>query len=211
MQILLVDDHHLFRDTLEALLKDSFDDADVLHAANLSEAVEAAKRANALDAVLLDLRMPGMNGLAGLGAIRQLCPDVPVVILSGDEHPETVRASLQAGAAGFIPKTMHGAAMLNALRLVLSGARFIPDLTLSAGDPLGGTAVSGREPASGLTRREREIMQHLIKGLQNKEIAKRLDIECITVALHLRSIYRKLNVLNRTQAVRLAMQLGWDD
>jgi DNA-binding NarL/FixJ family response regulator len=189
-------------------LKDSFDDADVLHAANLSEAVAVAKDASALDAVLLDLRMPGMNGLAGLSAIRQQCPGVPVVILSGDEHPDTARASLQAGAAGFIPKTMHGAAMINALRLVLSGARYIPDLTLSPADATEGKAA-GREQAAELTRREREILRHLVKGLQNKEIAGQLDIESITVALHLRSIYKKLNVSNRTQAVRLAMQLGW--
>jgi len=210
MQILLVDDHHLFRDTLEALLKDSFDDADVLHAANLSEAVDVAKKAKTLDAVLLDLRMPGMNGLAGLSAMRHECPDVPVVILSGYEHPDTARASLQAGAAGFIPKTMHGAAMLSALRLVLSGVRYVPDLTLSGGDLQKGDAASGGELATGLTPREREILRHLMKGLQNKEIARLLDIECVTVSLHLRSVYRKFNVSNRTQAVRLAMQLGWE-
>jgi DNA-binding NarL/FixJ family response regulator len=209
MQILLADDHHLVRDTLEALLKDSFDDADVLHAASLSEAVAVAKKVKDLDAVLLDLRMPGMNGLAGLSAIRHECPDVPVVILSGDEHPDTVRASLQAGAAGFIPKTMHGAAMLNALRLVLSGARYIPDLTLSFSDAQEGDQASPPGQTVGLTRREREILRHLTTGLQNKEIARQLGIESVTVSLHLRSIYKKLNVSNRTQAVRLAMELGW--
>jgi two-component system nitrate/nitrite response regulator NarL len=209
MHLLIADDHHLLRDTLEALLRDMFDDINVLHAASLSEAVEAARKANALDLVLLDLKMPGMNGLMGIAALRSQCPNVPVVIISGDEHPDTVRAALQAGAAGFIPKTMHGRPMLNALQLVLSGARYVPDLTLES-NSRSSTSLPASDGAEGLTRREREVMSLLTKGLANKEIARRLEIEPVTVSLHLRSIYRKLQVSNRTQAVRLAMQLGWD-
>jgi two-component system nitrate/nitrite response regulator NarL len=209
MRILIADDHDLVRDTIEEFLKRLGDETEVLQAATLPEAMTlVARQEDRLDMILLDLRMPGMNGLAGLTAMRQKCPDVPVVILSGDVNPDVVRGALQAGAAGFIPKTMRGAAMLNAIRLVQSGGRYVPDLIVT-----NGTANlledAGRNPKN-LTPRERQVLGQLVKGLSNKEIGRALSIEEITVALHLRSIYRKLEVSTRTQAVRIALQLGWD-
>ncbi len=210
MQVILADDHDLVRDTLEAFLKRLGDDVRVLHAANLPQAVELAREAGELQLILLDLRMPGMNGLAGLKTMRTERPEVPVVILSGEVNSDTVRGALQAGAAGFIPKTMRATAMLNALRLVLSGERYVPDLLLTeATTPAGGAPAPGSRLDS-LTPRERQVVGELVKGLSNREIARNLSIEEVTVALHLRSIYRKLDVESRTQAVRLALQLGWE-
>lgn len=209
MRILLADDHDLVRDTIEEFLKRLDQDLTVLHAATLPQALEQARKADDLDLVLLDLRMPGMNGLAGLKTMQAARPGVPIVVLSGETQPDTIRSALQAGAAGFLPKTMRGTAMLTALRLVLAGERYIPDIMLA--DPAAGSPEAPGSDAvlAAITPREREVMGLLVQGLPNKEIGRRLNIEVVTVALHLRSIYRKLGVTSRTQAVRMALQQGW--
>jgi two-component system nitrate/nitrite response regulator NarL len=209
MRILLADDHDLIRDTIEEFLKRLDQDLQVLHAATLSQALDVIRKAEALDLVLLDLKMPGMNGLAGMKSVQAARAGVPIVILSGETNPDVIRNALQAGAAGFLPKTMRGTAMLNALRLILAGERYVPDI-LVGGQPVSAEEAASAGPApTSLTQREREVMGLLVQGLSNKEIGHRLGIEVVTVALHLRSIYRKLGVASRTQAVRLALEQGW--
>ena len=208
MRILLADDHDLIRDTIEEFLKRLDKDLHVLHASTLPQALDVIGKADALDLVLLDLRMPGMNGLAGLKSVQAARAGVPIVILSGETNPDTIRNALQAGAAGFLPKTMRGTAMLTALRLILAGERYVPDLLVAEQPTSSENGAGGAAPAA-LTPREREVMGLLVQGLSNKEIGHRLGIEVVTVALHLRSIYRKLSVTSRTQAVRLAMEQGW--
>jgi DNA-binding NarL/FixJ family response regulator len=211
MKILLADDHNLVRDTIARFLGQLSSDIQVLHAATLPQALEIARRGEPLDLIILDLNMPGMNGLAGLKGMQGARPGVPVVILSGEVDPHTIRSALEAGAAGFLPKTMRGAAMLGALRLIVSGERYVPDIVLStdAGMSEGRPSTSGVFGA--LTPRERDVLSLLVEGLPNKEIAQRLNVEIVTVALHLRSIYRKLGVENRTQAARRALKEGWED
>jgi DNA-binding NarL/FixJ family response regulator len=148
-----------------------------------------------------------MNGLAGLRVMREARPEVPVMLMSGDADPETMRDALQAGAAGFIPKTMRAAPMLSALRLVLSGGRYIPEQVIQETGQSPPRQVPGFEA---LTLRELDVLRQLIKGHTNKEIGRELQLGEVTVGLHLRSIYRKLGVKNRTQAVRLALRQGWD-
>jgi DNA-binding NarL/FixJ family response regulator len=209
MRILLADDHDLIRDTVEEFLKRLTDDLQVLHAATLPQALDVLRKAGDLDLVLLDLRMPGMNGLAGLKILRAESGHAPIVILSAETDPETIRSALQAGAAGFVPKTTRGTTMLNALRLVLAGERYVPDILLAEPAPQVDTTSEGGQILGRLTRREREVMRLLVEGLPNKEIGRRLKIEVVTVALHLRSIYRKLGVTSRTQAVRMALERRW--
>jgi DNA-binding NarL/FixJ family response regulator len=215
MRILLADDHDLLRDTLEVFLQRLDPKVQVMHARSFPDALDQAQRAPNLDLILLDLRMPGMNGLTGLEVMRQRYPSVPVVLMSGEVNRDTVFSALGAGAAGFIPKVMGGKAMLNALQLVLSGERYVPDIVLSSAQPwqeeeLTRGGGGSTNPLSKLSRRERDVMNLLTKGNSNKEIAKELQIEAVTVALHLSSIYRKLGVTNRTQAVKTAMQHGWE-
>ena len=212
MRILLADDHDLLRDTLEVFLQRLDSKVQVFHARSFPDALEQASRAASLDLILLDLRMPGMNGLAGLEVLRKRHPTVPVVVMSGEVSRDVVFNALGAGAAGFIPKVMGGKAMLNALQLILAGERYVPDLVLTSGQSweAEGAGPGTGSPLGKLSRRERDVMSLLTKGHSNKEIAKELQIEAVTVALHLSSIYRKLGVTNRTQAVRLAMQHGWD-
>lgn len=213
MHILLADDHDLLRDTLEVFLQRLDPDLQVLHARSFPDALEQAARATAIDLILLDLRMPGMNGLTGLEVMRRRYPQIPVVLMSGEVNRDLVFSALGAGAAGFIPKAMGGKAMLSALRLVLSGERYVPDVVLAPGQPsndVESSCAAPGNPLAKLSRRERDVMSLLTKGKANKEIAKELQIEAVTVALHLSSIYRKLGVTNRTQAVTVAMQHGWE-
>jgi DNA-binding NarL/FixJ family response regulator len=206
LRIVIADDHALVRELLERQIRD-LGDVEVLHAGTLQQVLELLAGAGRLDLILLDLRMPGMNGFAGLQAVRQARPDVPVAMLSGQVDPLTIRAALQAGAAGYLPKTMRAAGMLNALRLILAGERYVPDTALAPGEMIPPAAESG---GAELSRREQDVIKLLMRGQTNKEIARGLNIEEVTVALHLRSIYRKLNVRNRTQAVRVLLERGWE-
>ena len=207
MRLLVADDHDLIRDMIAALAKQMAAGAVVFHAGNFPEALELARTTDRLSLVLLDLRMPGMNGLAGLKTMRETQPDVPVVIISAEDDAETVMDALRAGAAGFIPKTMRAPAVLNALRLVLSGGRYIPEQVMQSGSEQPSRQAPGFEA---LTARELDVLRELVKGHSNKEIGHALDLGEVTIGLHLRSIYRKLGVKSRTQAVRLAIRQGWD-
>src|SRR4029453_3614773 len=110
-----------------------------------------------------DLRMPGMNGFAGLQAVRQRRPDGPVAILSGQIDPQTIREALQAGAAGYLPKTMRAAGMLNALRLILDGERYVPESALTA--PAAGDRTTGG--GAEFSKRERDVIKLLMLGHTN--------------------------------------------
>ncbi len=213
MQILVADDHKLVRDGLRPFLGELDPDAEILDASTLDEALLALDQAPRLGLVLLDLMMPGMNGLTGLERVRAKCPNVPVVIVSGFSSRDHVVAAVQAGAAGFIPKTVSGTALVNALRLVLSGEQYLPSSTFFE-DPQQPPTTTGRPagvpaPFDKLSRREAEILALLVEGRTNKEIAIALDLQEITIKVHLRNVYRKIGAANRAQAVRIAMSSGW--
>lgn len=217
MQILVADDHKLVRDGLKPFLLELAPDAEILDAANMDEAMAASEGKTNLGLILLDLMMPGMDGLKGLALLKTKFPKVPVVIVSGFSSRDHVVAAVQAGAAGFIPKTVSGTAMVNALRLVLSGEKYLPSSTFFD-DPanqmsmpsMGAPRVVGTPPPfDKLSRREAEILSLLVEGRTNKEIAIALDLQEITIKVHLRNVYRKIGAANRAQAVRIAMSSGW--
>jgi DNA-binding NarL/FixJ family response regulator len=218
MLILLADDHKLVRDGLKPFLRELSADAEIRDAATLEEALAQLERDHMPDLVLLDLMMPGMDGLSGLAQIRARLPGVPVVIVSGYSSRDHVMAAVQAGAAGFIPKTVGGAAMVNALRLVLSGETYLPSSSFFESVPP--EPVPAPPPSTGpkvvpppfdrLSRREGEILAQLVEGRTNKEIALALNLQEITIKVHLRNVYRKIGAANRAQAVRIALQSGWD-
>jgi len=207
MQILVADDHNLVRDGLKPFLHELAPDATILDAANFDEALAHAKVSDGLGLVLLDLKMPGMNGLQGVEIMRRTVPGIPVVILSGHVERDEVLAAVRAGVGGYIPKTISGSALINALRLVMAGESYLPPSIL-----LDNSSSERKIPASPLatlSAREREILGYLIEGQTNKEIARRLDLQEITIKIHLRTVYRKIGAVNRAQAVRIALSNGW--
>jgi two-component system, NarL family, nitrate/nitrite response regulator NarL len=223
MHILLADDHDLVRDGIKFLLSTLGEGVTFSEARSFPEAFEHASAIDGLGLIILDLYMPGMNGLAGLAAMRKRRPDVPIVILSASVRKADALSAIDQGAAGYIPKTLGGTAMVRALQLVLAGETFLPSFILrdddgssAGGGPLypdaGGcqSPYPADNPLKTLTKREREVLALLVRAHSNKEIAKRLDLQEITVKVHLKNVFRKLGALNRTEAVRIAMQLGWD-
>ncbi len=207
MRLLIADDHDLVRDGLRLLLEKLESDVTVLESEDFPGALELAERNQDLDLVILDLNMPGMNGLAGVESFRSKFPDVPTLVISGHYLRRDALEALQRGAAGFMPKNMPSKAMLNAFRLVLSGEKFIPSEILSD-DRLNSNATPA-PPSRPLTAREQDVLAGLLEGHTNKQIGRGLGIEEITVKIYLSRVYRKLGAKKRAQAVRIALESGW--
>jgi DNA-binding NarL/FixJ family response regulator len=205
MKILVCDDHALFREGLELVLAQ-------LDAAVQLESVESAELALArvaaddtLELVLLDLQLPGMGGFAALEALRRDHPSVPVVVLSASESPADVRAALERGASGFIPKSTRGSVLLSALRLVLAGGIYVPPLMMDA------VAAVAPVRTTSLTGRQVEVLRLLARGLTNREIADVLHIAEGTVKTHVMHVYETLDVTNRTEAAMRMHELGLEE
>ncbi|MEI6558921.1 MAG: response regulator transcription factor [Rhodospirillaceae bacterium] len=211
LEILVADDHKLLREGLKPFLRELGEDVLIHEAATFKETQDAAAVATDLRVIMLDLSMPGMNGMRGVETLRSEHPDVPLVILSGDSRRETVLGAVQAGASGFISKTVSGAAMVNALRLVLSGETYLPSSAIAEDDYAAGPESGnggGRAPSllEGLSPRDREILALVVEGLTNKEIGRRIGLQEVTIKAHLRSLYRRIGAANRAQAVRITLQ-----
>ena len=213
--VVIADDHRMVREALVPFIRRIGDKVTVLEAGTLDEVLEAIEKAGHVDLVILDLYMPGMNGPGGLRKLRELRPETPVAVLSGSVNAQDIEGVLDAGAAGYLPKTMIGAAFVNALSLVLNGERFVPSefyLGLRDRGPnmIASEGESGDDRAPvGLTSRQWAVLRELVGGRSNKEIAKILGIEEITVKVHLQAVFKRLQVSNRTQAATYAMQRGW--
>lgn len=216
MRVLIADDHPLVTDALTGYLKQINPDAEVVAAQTLDQALERLAEEASIDLVVLDLYMPGMQGLEGLTTVRSRYPDIPVVMISGIADRRQIMEALERGAVGFIPKELASAALIKALELVLAGEIYVPS-TLIPGrglreDSAGygrAAAVEEGSPFSELTARERQVLALLLKGYSNKQIAQELGTKEITAAFHLRGVFRKLGVSNRTQAAAVAFRSGW--
>jgi len=211
MHILLVDDHKLFREGMRYVLEDglaseiSSEENLLLYEANDSgSALECIKNNPQIDLVLLDLKIPGNEGMSTLKSVVSHFPLIPVVILSASQSRSDIKSALDCGAMGFIPKDSSSSAVINAIRLVLSGNIYLPpvfmqDMTFN-NDKLSMT--------SALTERQIDVISLMAKGKSNKEIANDLELAEATVKMHITNIMRTLEVNNRTQAVVKAERLG---
>ncbi|HLN23473.1 MAG TPA: response regulator transcription factor [Patescibacteria group bacterium] len=203
--MIIADDHVMFREGMRPFLERLAPEVEILEAGSLAEVMGHLGTGGAVGLVVLDLKMPGMVGSAGIRKIKDAHPPVPIVILSAVVDRLQVVESINSGASGFIPKRLSGAAMLSALQLVLAGERFVPYLALATDDEDGGGETPMPKHSANLsmlTRREKEILTLLKDGLSNKTIAGRLTVSEVTVKSHLCSIFRKMGVQNRVQAIR---------
>lgn len=197
-RIVVADDHPLFRAALRSAVDKAAPGAEVLECASLAEA-RAAMVAGPVDLLLLDLKLSDSEGMAGLAAVRAEQPAVPVAVVSASEDAPVVRHALGLGAAGFIPKSSSLPQMVEAIAAILAGDSWAPDVP-EADDDLAGRVAS-------LTPSQLRILEGLKAGRLNKQIAFDLGVSEATIKAHLTSVFRKLGVHNRTQAVILAKSL----
>jgi DNA-binding NarL/FixJ family response regulator len=223
MKFLLVDDHTLIREALRGVLNQLDGGATILEASRWSDAARLLEEHPDLALVLLDLGLPDRKGFAALEEARARHPKIPIVILSGTCDRDHVEKALNLGAVGFIPKSGEREVMLSALRLVFSGGVYIPPEILSRPETSNGlahsTAAGGRRPDGsppavpadlGLTARQIDVLALMMRGKSNKAICRILNLAEPTVKNHVTAILKALKASNRTEAVVLVGELGWE-
>lgn len=209
VRILIVDDHRLFRESLILLLREYRAEVFPIQAASLDEALAALDAYPDTDLILLDLALPGVDGMTGLPRLREAAPTVPIMVLSATADQNTVRNALNYGAVGYLHKSVGTQEMRHAMDLVFSGEVYVPlDLLCSNAAPVPEAAIAATgaliEARSLLTPRQQEVLALLAEGLPNKLIARRMQLSEATVKIHVSAILRTLGAKNRTDAVRLA-------
>lgn len=200
-RIVVADDHPLFRAALKSAVEKAAPGAVIAECASLAE-VQARLTEETTDLLLLDLKLSDSEGMAGLSRIRAEYPAVPVAVVSASEEPPTVRRALALGASGFIPKSAGLPEMVAAIAAMLEGETWAPEV----GPPAAEEADLEARIAS-LTPSQLRILEGLKAGRLNKQIAFDLGVTEATIKAHLTSVFRKLGVQNRTQAVILAQSL----
>jgi DNA-binding NarL/FixJ family response regulator len=202
MRILIADDHDLLRDTLKVYLE-GIGDFETIAVQDLPEALARIAEDDALDVVLLDLNMPGMNGLEGLQEALDARDGLRVALISGAATREVAEQALEMGAAGFLPKSLPAKSLANAVKFMAMGEQYAPLDFMTAPEHTSKNAL-----ASKLSERELQVLKGLTEGKSNKEIARDLDLTEPTIKLHMKTLYRKVGASNRTQAALIAKDAG---
>lgn len=206
MRLLIADDHELLRDTLQSFLSNA-GQVDIVTVGDLESVLDLVAQGQKFDLVLLDYAMPGMSGLDGLQQVLALPDAPPVALMSGMAARQVAENAIAMGARGFLPKSMPARSLLNAIRFMVAGERFLP-VELATMVPTPPAAVSEASKAVSLTPRELEVLIALCGGKTNKEIARDLGLREPTIKLHVKTLYRRLGASNRTQAAMIARSAG---
>jgi DNA-binding NarL/FixJ family response regulator len=200
MKVLLADDHRLTLQGISRTLEDDDEIEVVGEAWNGSQVLPMIERTDP-DVVLLDMRMPGLDGLACLDRIRKRYPKLNVVAISMSNDPEHIEAALRRGACGYIVKSINPSDLASAIRQAVEG-----NFYYAADLPSSEDATASK--ATGLTEKELQILKAVARGLSNDAIGRELWLSEQTVKFHLHKIYRKLGLANRTEAARYAYERG---
>lgn len=215
MKILVADDHPLLREALAQVLRELDSEVTVIEAVDGEAVRRLAAEHPDLDLVLLDICLPDVSGLELFDELRGDYPALPLVALSALDDPRTVKTVLAGGALGYVPKSSSHPVMVNALRLVLAGGRYLPP-ELIADERVSvsgrGTSLGTRAAVSveelGLTERQRQVLALMAQGKSNKLICRELGLAETTVKIHVTAVLRALKVTSRTQAVVMINRLG---
>ena len=199
-RIVIVDDHPLFRGALNQALSASLESSEIVEAGSLDELTDKLAGGLDVDLILLDLTMPGVQGISGLVFLRGQHPDIPVVIVSANDDPNTIRRCMDCGASGFVPKSQPVDQIRAAVRSVLDGNIWSPPgIDLTAAVDIETADLLSR--LSSLTPQQVRVLMMLGEGLLNKQIAYKLGVSEATIKAHVSAILQKLGVDSRTQAV----------
>ena len=202
MKILIADDHDLLRDTLVAFVEGA-GEFETRTAPDLEGALALIASEGPFDLVLLDYNMPGMDGLRGVKRALALSGAPNVALISGEASRAVAEAALEAGAIGFVPKTLPAKSLINAIRFMAMGEQYIPVEFMTGGD-----GAQAHPLAQKLSGREMQVLEGLTEGKSNKEIARDLGLSEPTIKLHVKTLYRKIGAANRTQAALIAREEG---
>ncbi len=197
MNVLIVDDHPMVVEYLSAAVAKALPDAVLRTAGTLAMGLEIA-RDHPLGLALLDLGLPGLDGIDSVLRFRHAYPEVPVLVVSSNDDRDSITGALAVGAAGFVPKSAGVKVLLNALRLVAEGGRYIPPELLGAAPAP--ARVRGRSDDA-LTERQREVLGCLLKGHSNARIADELGITEATVKQHVHAVYAAFGVAGRVELI----------
>ena len=203
MRILIADDHELVRDTISAFLERE-GDFQITLAPDFTEAAQIMETEGPFDLVLLDYSMPGMSGLDSLEKAKSMNLGSPVALMSGTADKSIAREALDAGAAGFLPKTMAAKSLIHAVRFMIAGEQYAPVKFMTEE----AVAEEAHPLSERLSEREMQVLEGLCQGLSNKEIARNLDLQEVTIKLHVKTLCRKLEARNRTHAAMVAKEQG---
>ena len=205
-RLVIADDHPLFRGALREAISGLLEQVDIAEAGTFDDVVALLERGSDVDLVLLDLTMPGVRGFSGLMYMRAQYPSVPVIVVSANDDPATIRRCMDFGASGFIPKTLGVDAMRAAISRILNGGVWTPpDVDLRAGSNAEAAELMARMAT--LTPQQVRVLMMLSEGLLNKQIAYQLSVSEATVKAHVSAILQKLGVESRTQAVIAAAKM----
>lgn len=205
--ILLVDDHVLLLDSLKEYLVRSLQGVQVDAVRSLAECEARLRDADPPDLALVDYRMPGSRGLATIRDLVANAAEVPIAVMSGQATPGEVMSLLRLGTMGFVSKSVSGSSLTHAVRLMLSGERYLPAAVFTDAQPRRpGAPVPETDDA--VSPRELEVLHLLRSGLTNKEIGRDLMIEEVTVKLHINRLCKRLGARNRVQVLMAAMERG---
>jgi len=206
MNIILIEDHPLFRAGIAAVIEELATPTYCTEVSNCEEALRLINTGTGFELILLDLNLPGMDGMTGITILRDAAPATPIVILSATENTAKIRQAINAGAKGYIPKSSSRDIILGALRLVLSGGIYLP-VNLIQPSTMNGNS-DANVGADGLTLRQHDVLRLVVRGKSNKEIAYELGMAENTVRVHVAAILKYLEVKNRTEAGYAAINRG---
>lgn len=207
MKVLLVDDHVMFRQGLKLLLSDLEEGLEFSEAGTFDEAIESLDEHGA-DLILLDLNMPGGDGLTALREIRSAHPEIPLAVVSGVDEPARIRELIDAGALGYVPKSSSSEVLIAALKLIIAGSVYLPPAALDSVSNPQHDSIDGMFQQHLLSSRQTAVLLRAIQGVPNKVIAREMKIAEGTVKAHLSAAFRTLGVHNRTEAVFAAARWG---
>lgn len=201
---LIIEDHPIYRDALSSFLRNILGESRVLAVCSTEEALVQANNIPNIGLILLDLGLPGLNGVEAVSSLAKKCPGAAIVVVSASDDRREVNAALRAGARAFISKAVSTSVIAEIVQKVLNGEALESEWVTLKGEQTASTS----DESVDLTPRQREALVFLCQGLSNKEIGLRLGLAEATVKIHISSIFRALGVANRTQAVLAARRFG---
>lgn len=202
IRVLLVDDHAVVRSGLSKFLLVNKDMELAGEASDGSEAIQMAAACHP-DVIIMDLLMPGMDGITATREIHRKYPDIKIIALTSFSEQNMVQGALQAGAIGYLQKNVTATELANAIRSANAG-RMI--LSPEATQVLAQSVTQGHLPGNELTERERDVLKCMVEGMNNNEIANKLVVSLGTVKFHVSNIFQKLGVDSRVEAVKMAIE-----